>query len=919
MNLKAKADGAMLAVELTQCETQLYIATLTQGHVKIACVNSPTNVTVSGDRSAILELATILEARDITIRRLNVEVAYHSHHMQDMADEYHTAISDVQVTGKCIAEFHSSVSGKQLSSTQLGPDYWVLNLVSTVQFVSAVQSLVHTRDHGITISDVIEIGPHAALAGPLRQIFQDQKALGASGCRYNPTLMRKRSTIDTCHALVVWLLSSGYKVDLSAVNFPNGNTSNRILVDLPPYAWNHSISYWAENAKMMKQTEQANGRSDLLGIRAKDTIATEPRWRNVIRPSEIPWVLDHVVQSNTVYPAAGFLAMAVEAECQHASKRGASVRGYNLREVTIGHALILSLAAENLETMVSLRPYSGSLRVPSSSWDEFHISSSTDGCSWTEHCRGLISVQEAAQETEVDKGRQAREQRECLHQMVDAFEKDCTNVLDAGALYEMLAGQGLKFGPTFSNMRAVRASSCRCVAEVAIPDTAAIMPAHFEYPFIIHPATLDSCIHSVFPIGARYNRGDRGTPVPTFIEEIFISQNIEKAPGHIFSVYAQNRKKEVDNPGRSGQDTGTVVVVDKSKAGDEPVITFKGLVFSYLTKDTPEETTSNERRIHYQTHWQPDPCFISSTQLIKLSSPFRKPFRDRDQACISQQAAFYYADYTLATIGAEEVKTMRPHHQKLYASLTSFCSRVRSGQLGMFSTDDWLGLNTEERASVFARVAEKPYGLLLCPIGVNLPRILRQEVDPLSIMVEADRLERYYRTYEPIEQSCQQAAVYIKLLGHKNPHLNILEVGAGTGGATLPILEVLRGAGQAPPNFAQYHFTDVSPAFFEKAKDKLGLWQDLLTFKKLDIEADPISQGYAPASYDLIIAANVVHATSRVEQTLKRIRSLLKPGGAFALLEITVQSLAASLVFGTLPSWWIGRCQHPLLLDQVLS
>ncbi|KAL8893587.1 MAG: hypothetical protein Q9192_005121 [Flavoplaca navasiana] len=730
MKIKAKADGAMLAVELTKCEAHSHIAALTQGRVDIACVNSPTNVTVSGDKSAILELATVLETQGITVRRLNAEVAYHSHQMQDMAEEYLIAISDVQITGKCVAEFHSSVSGKQLSSTQLGPEYWVLNLVSTVQFVSAVESLLHTRNHGITISDVIEIGPHAALAGPLRQICQGQKALDASGCRYHPTLIRKRSAIDTCHALVVRLLTIGYKVDLSAVNFPDGNTSSRILVDLPPYPWNHSSSYWAENANIMRQTEQAHGRSDLLGIRVKDTIATEPRWRNVIRPSEIPWVLDHVVQSNTVYPAAGFLAMAIEAEHQQVLKRRASAKGYRLREVTIGHALILSQDAENLETMVSLRPHSGSLRAPSSSWDEFCISSSTDGCSWTEHCRGLISIQEAVQETEVDKGRQAREEREGLHQMVDAFEKDCTDALDAGKMYEALAGQGLKFGPTFSNLRSVRASSSRCVAEVAIPDTAAIMPAHFEYPFIVHPATLDSCIHSVFPIGAQYNREDTGTPVPTFVQEIFVSQNIQKSAGHVFTVYAQNGKKESNDADWFGQDTDALVVLDKSKASDEPIITFKGLVFSYLAKDTPEEKF-DERRTYYQTHWLPDPCFISSTQLVNLTAPFRKSFRERDQATITQQAAFYYAEHTLATVRAEEVMTMQPHHQKFYASLTIFCSRVRSGQLGEFLTDDWPGHNPEERAAVVARVAELPNGLLLCPIGENLPRILRQEIDPL--------------------------------------------------------------------------------------------------------------------------------------------------------------------------------------------
>lgn len=906
-NLKAKADGAMLAVELSECEAGCYIATLTQGCVKIACVNSPNNVTISGDRSAIVELSKILETQGISVRKLNVEVAYHSHHMQEVAEEYLAAISDVQVEEQCVAEFHSSVSGRRLSSMELGPEYWVSNLLSTVRFVGAMQSILFSKDDSIIISNVIEVGPHSALRGPLKQIFQDQRRSGVADYRYQPTLIRKRSAIDTCHELVVQLLASGYCVDLNAVNFPNGNSRCKVLVDLPPYTWNHSSLYWAENADNMNRTEQAYCRSDLLGIRAKDSVASEPRWRNIIRPSEMPWTLDHVVQSNTVYPAAGFLAMAIEAQQQHVSNRSACIKGFILREVTIGHALILSQDAGSVETMISLRPHSGSLRAPTGSWNEFCISSSTDGRSWTEHCRGLISVQEAIPESEVDDGREARQVSESNRQMVEAFDNECKHAISAGELYESLAGQGLTFGPTFSNLRAVRASSCRCIAEVAIPNTAAVMPAQFEYPYVIHPATLDSCIHSVFPIGARYNRAAQGTPVPTFIDEIFVSQNIEKAPGHILNVYAQNGQPEGDTAARSGQHGDALVVLDSSKTSDEPVITFKGLIFSYLTKDTLVETTSDGCGKYYQTHWQPDPSFLSSTQVIELSSAFRKSFRERDQACITQQAAFYYAELALATVGEREVMGMPIHHQKLYASMTSFCSRVRSGQLGMFLTEGWLHPDTEERAAVFARVAQAPYGLLLSPIGENLSRILRQEIDPLSIMVEADRLERYYRTYEPIEQCCQQAAVYVKLLGHKNPHMNILEIGAGTGGATLPILEVLRGAGKAPPNFAQYHFTDVSPAFFEKAKVKLGDWQDLLTFKKLDIEMNPVSQGYEAASYDLIIAANVVHATRRVNHTLKRIRSLLKPGGTFILLEITVQTLAASLVFGTLPGWWIGE------------
>ena len=121
------------------------------------------------------------------------------------------------------------------------------------------------------------------------------------------------------------------------------------------------------------------------------------------------------------------------------------------------------------------------------------------------------------------------------------------------------------------------------------------------------------------------------------------------------------------------------------------------------------------------------------------------------------------------------------------------------------------------------------------------------------------------------------------------------------------MLEALSGDAEgAPPNFANYDFTDLSPAFFEKAREKLSRWREYMKFKKLDIECDPFKQGYSPGSYDLIIAANVVHATSRVENTMKRVNSLLKPGGTLLLMEMTVQTIASTLVFGTLPGWWIG-------------
>lgn len=507
------------------------------------------------------------------------------------------------------------------------------------------------------------------------------------------------------------------------------------------------------------------------------------------------------------------------------------------------------------------------------------------------------------QESEVDAGRQALEEMQQFQCMLSKFQKECITAIDDKEMYKSLKKLGLDFGPTFMNLRNIRVAADRCFAEISIPNTAAIMPAQFEYPFIIHPATLDSCIHALFPIGARYSNTEQGTPVPTFIEDLFVSQDLATVPGHVFNVFAENKTKVIGSKASivSDQNTRSLAVFNKGAIDYKPKVLLNGLVFKSLPNIAQE---GSERRIYYQMDWQPDPSLLSPAQANEISAPFRIPFPHRDQACLSQQAAFYYAERALKTISTEEIPTMQAHHRKLYTALTSYCSAVHDGQLGPFATLDWVRLDSEQREAVCASVNQTPYGILLRPVGESLTHILRQQIDPLSVMVEDDRLESYYRTWEPIKQSYQQAATIIKLLGNKNPHLNILEIGAGTGGARFPILEVLGGAGNSPPNFANYDFTDISPAFFEKAAEKLDRWNGLVTFKKLDVELDPVQQGFKPGSYDLIIAANVVHATRRIGSTMRSMRGLLKPGGTLILIEITVNTIGASLMFGTLPGWW---------------
>lgn len=927
--VKSTRAGAMLAVGMSAEETEAFISNIKGGAVNVACINSPVSVTVSGDESGIDELLGNIKEKGSFARKLAVDTAYHSHHMKYVAQSYLEALGNILNRNPREVEFYSSVTGEWIETSKLGAKYWVANLVSPVQFSKSLQNLClgtgsqrrKRRSAKVVVDVLIEIGPHSALSGPIKQNLQANNTLSSAEIEYLSILVRNQNAVQTSLAVAGRLFRKGVAVDLHAVNFPSGPGSHKVLVDLPPYSWNHSTSYWASSLSSPIYPKGAITfpRNDFLGTPIRGRNSSEPQWRNVMRTSEIPWMQDHNIQSNTVCPAAYYLAMAIESAHQRATLRGTEIEGYRLRELTIGHALVFSQASDEVEIILSMRPYKESIRITSDAWDEFNISSSIDGVTWTEHCRGLICIKKPKPTTEVDSGREVREQNEDYNGMVKEFEHACSTETDTTEIYCLLKELGLNFGPTFANMIKAQVCSDKCIAEVLVPDTAAIMPAKFEYPFILHPATLDSFIHGVFPIGGRYKDADQGTPVPTFIDEMFVSHAIAKDPGHSFTIYAKSERKELENSANKGlgRRVNSLSVFDSQKARVGPVVTVTGLTFSSLPRETSGSTDQNMKRLCHQIKWEVAPEFLTAKQLSSLAARFRLPVAVKDQGQLIQQAAFYYAESSIQQVTVNEIPEAETHLRKLHGLLKRHCEEIYQGKSGIFDTSSWLQLNATARKVVCDAVLQTPYEIL-CHVGEALPQILKKEIDPLSIMMEDNRLERHYRDNQLLAQSYQQAAVYIRLLANKNPFLNVLEIGAGTGGATFPALEAMTGPDG--PRFANYDFTDISAGFFEKVMERTAQLSELMNFKKLDIEADPGEQGYEPGSYDLVLAANVLHATKNMKETMARVRSLLKPGGKLILFEITVRNLVASIIFGTLPGWWVGqepsRQESPLLTEK---
>ena len=128
--------------------------------------------------------------------------------------------------------------------------------------------------------------------------------------------------------------------------------------------------------------------------------------------------------------------------------------------------------------------------------------------------------------------------------------------------------------------------------------------------------------------------------------------------------------------------------------------------------------------------------------------------------------------------------------------------------------------------------------------------------------------------------------------------LRVIEVGAGTGSATAAILPEL------PAGRFDYMYTDISVGFFAEAEARFGDGGGCIEYRPLDIEKDPVAQGFDAHGYDLLIASNVLHATRYLEETLAHCRKLLAPSGQLVALENLSGLGWMDLTFGQLDGWW---------------
>ncbi|KAH6985281.1 hypothetical protein EDB80DRAFT_823232, partial [Ilyonectria destructans] len=511
--------GTMLAVGLGPVEATPYL----EEGIRIACYNSPESVTLSGDEGTAEKVQAKLKADGVFVRALKTSGrAYHSHHMKDVGAVYEEranrgfAFLDALEFPKREKDsklplFVSSVTGEPKLNFQPGPEYWRENLESPVRFAQAVTRM--TEIEGLGINHIIEIGPHSALAAPIRQL-REKLGSGSRDLEYTATLSRGENSVTRLLDLAGVLFIKGYPIDLARVNaIENQDEMGRItlrkglpLVDLPRYSWNYSAgALRAKHRINMDFQNRKFARHDLLGSLLPGVIRDQAQWRNMLDIHDLPWLEQHRLGPQPVFPATGYIAIAVEAARQffHEKVMFEGPFKYFIPRLSIKSALSFPSSGSEIEVMTSVRFQTVSNAVSSTKWLEFTIQSVSEG-TWTEHCVGVIG-------------------REAIDEVVPLFdESKVQEPRTSHTWYRGFANIGLNYGPPFSGLSDIRTDpwTNECVADTKL------LPIDIptdDSRYIIHPGAMDTCLQAIL-IGAHNGslKGANRSFIPVDWEEVSI-------------------------------------------------------------------------------------------------------------------------------------------------------------------------------------------------------------------------------------------------------------------------------------------------------------------------------------------------------------------------------------------------------------
>ncbi|KAE8392501.1 hypothetical protein BDV23DRAFT_192476 [Aspergillus alliaceus] len=470
------------------------ISTYLQGlgqSVQIACYNSPSSLTLSGTVNALTKVQKRLTEDSKFTRMLQVNLAYHSTFMEEISHGYTDLLTkdfEHLPFEEGAVRMFSSVTGEQLAGLP-DADYWKSNMICPVRFDAALSNMLTTSD---APDFLVEVGP--ADLGGIKAQYTSAMARGAADMR---------SIFEVAGSLNV----AGGKADLNQVNKVDG-IKPKVVIDLPNYSWNHSTKYWYESEASKNWRNRLISPHDLLGSKVLGSPWQSPAFMRSLNVQDLLWIAGHKMGPDTVFPATGYISMAIEAIYQRSEalhilegeKKFEKPR-YRLRNVQFKKALVLP-DNQSTRTSLTLTAHTGV-----GDWFEFKVSSPA-GSTWTEHVRGLIRIDED------------------VPQVASAEDtKPLEHPVEASLWHKAMLDAGYSFGPKFLKQLQIEARpgarTNRSILGLEIPES--------KYPqskYPMHPAAMDGCFQTCAPSLWKGNRhAVNAVLVPAMIDSLIITSS----------------------------------------------------------------------------------------------------------------------------------------------------------------------------------------------------------------------------------------------------------------------------------------------------------------------------------------------------------------------------------------------------------
>ncbi|MFI0506990.1 SDR family NAD(P)-dependent oxidoreductase [Streptomyces albogriseolus] len=469
--------GGMASVALSEADASARLERWA-GRVEVAAVNGPASVVVAGDAEALDEALEALSAEGVRVRRVAVDYASHTRHVEDIREILADTLAGVEAQAPSIP-FYSTVTGEWVDQAGvLDGAYWYRNLRGQVGFGPAVAELI-AQGHGV----FVEVSAHPVLVQPITEILDD----GGDGTDAVVTgsLRRDDGGLRRLLASMAELFVRGVPVDWTGV-LPAGATSPRL--DLPTYAFDHQ-HYWlheVESATDAASLGQAAADHPLLGA-----VVRLPQTDGLVFTSRLslkshPWLADHAVGGVVILPGTGLVELAVRA----GDEAGCGV----LEELVIEAPLVVpEHGGVRVQVAVGAPGENGSRTVEIFSQRE---DGPGDGDTWARHATGTLSVAASATGEQTD---------------FTAWPPAGAAPVEIGDFYGGLSERGYGYGPAFQGVRAVWRRGEEVFAEVALPEEHRKDAERFG----IHPALLDAALQAG-TIGSAADAEDSGEPVLAF-------------------------------------------------------------------------------------------------------------------------------------------------------------------------------------------------------------------------------------------------------------------------------------------------------------------------------------------------------------------------------------------------------------------